>query len=84
MSVNLYYRRVPKNIPPEKTLEDKLKYILGHEFWGHDGTLRSDHKLLTVNELSFLRGLLAAGVKDAGKLIEEIERNDAVEVWIDE
>lgn len=69
MSQNLYYRVKPAG----KDLDDQLKFIL-----------RKSYSLPTKfdeSDISFLKGLDAANIKDANTLIEAIEKYGEVEVY---
>jgi len=75
MSTTLYYSR----ITTDNTLGDKLKTILQkkYEVLGFTKGI-----ILRKKNLDYLQGLLDAGIEDAEKLIEIIEQDDAVEIWI--
>ena len=73
MSTNLYFRPVPKEIPPARDI-GALKRRLGKRLWGHDGTLHGDTLIVGKELLPYLEGLKDAGTgetaEDATKLIE--------------
>ena len=75
MSATLIYEPVkPKNY---KTLGDKLKYILIEKFDLRNGTQR-----LNNSHISYLEGLVDAGIEDAKVLITNIKKYDEVDVFL--
>ncbi len=56
-------------------LSDQLKYALRKRY------TESGVICLAASDVPYLEGLRDAGVEDAGKLLEAIERYDEVEVW---
>jgi len=61
-------------------LSDDLKRILARKYWDHDGSLSNGPIRMYDTHLNYLRGLRDAGVKDAQKLIDGIEKFDLIEV----
>lgn len=81
VSSEMYYRPVPQP-PRAKTLPDQLKRILSRRFWDHDGSLNGSNIQLTENNIAYLNGLEDAGIEGARELINCIEDNKVVEIWI--
>lgn len=87
MSFGLYFRPVPKEVPPAESLSVALKYKIAPRIWGHDGTIRGQ-VFLTRKDLPYLEGIRAgAGLNSeagsgADHLIIAIKKHDAVSVWI--
>jgi len=76
MSATLSYEPVkPKNY---KSLGDELKYILIEKFDLRNGTQR-----LNGTHVPYLEGLVDAGIKDAKTLIDNIEKYDEVDVFLE-
>jgi len=73
MSSNLYWR--PKNTG-QKLLSDELKHALKNV----DPYGQRVNREFGEEDIDLLRGMLAAGIEDAGKLIEAIEKHGAIEV----
>jgi len=80
MSSKLYWR--PRSTS-SMLLSDDLKKILARKFWDHDGSLSNGPMRMNNSHLEYLCGLRDAGVEDAQKLIDGIEKFDLIEVWID-
>ncbi len=75
MSANLCWRPVQRSY---ETLPDDLKFILRDRCG-----LTSARRGYGGNDLEFLRGLDAAGIKGAAELIEAIEKYGEIELWLD-
>ena len=71
MSSNLTWKPVHQD---EQTLSDELKHALSKRH--RDGI---DIRMGRTS-IAYLRGLSDAGIKDADKLIEAIERHEEIEV----
>jgi len=84
MSSSLYWRPVPRDIPPAEELPYQLKKALSVRLWGHDGSLYGDKVELNKATpiIPYLEGLADAGVEGAEELIRAINIHDAVVVWI--
>lgn len=70
MASNLFWRPICDNDSP---LDKHLKWILKEE--------ELTDNPLSVKDLGFLRGLRAAGIKDADKLMEAIEKYGYIELY---
>lgn len=81
MSFGLYYRPVPKEIPPAIDLPVDLKYPLARRFLGHDGSLRGE-MTVTREHIPYLEGLADGGTEGAAELIAAVREHEAVELWI--
>lgn len=88
MSFLMYARPVPRQ--KLKVLQfNQLKYVVAKSWFGHDGSLRSEYKVLGEESIKFLKGVVAARQegdevhKEALELIDLIERNpQGVKLWI--
>lgn len=85
MSFGLYYRPVPKEVPPAGDLPVALKYVIARRFFDHDGSLRG-RALLDRRMIPYLEGIADANTGEASEgaaeLIKAIREHDAVELWI--
>lgn len=84
MSSTLYWRPEPKD---KNNLDDGLKRILGKHFWCQDGSLGSSKIKLDIGNREFIKyfeGLKDAGVPDAEKLLEAVEKYGSIIIWIGE
>ena len=85
MSTNLYWRPVPREIPPARTV-NALKRAIARRVWDHDGSLHGDTIIVGTELLPYLEGLRDAGTEetreDASELIEAIQEHGSVEIWI--
>ena len=84
MTTTMYWRPVPKDIPPENDLPDGLKRILARRYWNHDGTLYGDAVRLDKRDQGYLEGLVDASVYGSGDLLAAVATHGAVEIWIGE
>lgn len=73
MAPQLYWRPIVNNANP---LDKQLKWILKEEC-----VINDVNNKLTIKDLGFLRGLRAAGIKDADTLINAIEKYGYIEVY---
>lgn len=76
MSSTLCWKKIHK---VSKSLPDHLKTIL------QDCELLGDMQSVIINYecLDFLKGLSAAGVEGAEDLIEAVEKNDRIELYLE-
>jgi hypothetical protein len=85
MSFGLYWRPVPKEIPPARDLPVALKYPLARRYMDHDGSLRGE-TTVTKADIPYLEGLADGGslevAEGAAELIAAVREHDAVELWI--
>lgn len=72
MSMNLYWQPV---INTENDLSDALKFALRKRYQ-HGMDIRMDG-----GDLSYLQGLLDAGIEDAQTLIDAIEKHGVIRVY---
>lgn len=82
MSSSLHWRPAPKPTP-EETLSSQLKAILSDAIWS--GEYLSSKVTITshdTNMVSYLKGLMDAGVEDADELYQAVLKHSAVELWI--
>lgn len=75
MSSNLYW--IQTAVPSNHALSDELKFALRKEY-GEPVRLNLDE-----SDLSYLRGLFHAGLKDAEKLIKAIHKHGEIRVFED-
>lgn len=66
MSFGLYWRPVPKEVPPARDLPVALKYVVSRRYWDHDGSLRG-HTLLSKADLPYLEGIRDGGQPEAAE-----------------
>jgi hypothetical protein len=85
VSFSLYWRPVPKEIPPARDLPYELKRIVGQRWFGHDGTIRGEC-VLTSRDIAYLEGIADANGGEASEgateLINAIREHDTVTLWI--
>lgn len=80
MSTNAYWRPV---VPKKgNDLSDDIKRKIARRYMDHDGSLSGSVRLDSA-ALGWLEGLRDGGVKDAGKLIDAIEKHHEIEVWLE-
>jgi hypothetical protein len=75
MSVNLYWRPVPKE-PKDRCFAYRLKFYISEALWGHDGSLSGEWVTITKESinLSYLKGIHdETQDKDLKKEIEKLE-----------
>jgi hypothetical protein len=79
MSSSLHYR---PHINEETglSLSFELKKAISQKYWEHDGSLGGHWIILTESDIPYLEGVRDGGIKDAGTLINEIRRYEAVEI----
>lgn len=63
------------------TLDYELKRAISRRLWDTDGSTGHGEATVTRADLPYLEGLRDAGVKGAQKLIDLIEKHEAVIVW---
>jgi hypothetical protein len=70
-------------VTPEKgqSLSFELKKSISPKYFGDDGSCHGGEAILTSEDVSFLEGMAAAGIKDARVLIDAIERVGAVKIY---
>ena len=79
MSTTAYFRPV---LPKKGTARgSQLKYLLAKKHLDHDGSLCGKFQLDNT-ALEYLNGLKDAGVPDANKLIEGIEKHELIEIYL--
>jgi hypothetical protein len=87
MSFGLYWRPVPKEVPPARDLPVALKYPLARRYFDHDGTLRGE-MLVTKAHIPYLEGLADGSsgevAEGARELIAAINEHEIVDLWIGE
>ena len=76
MSNSLYYEIVQPS--HEKDLPDELKRILTERYELQNGKYR-----LNSTSLDYLQGLLDANIPGVNKLIDAIEKYDAVDIFLE-
>jgi hypothetical protein len=85
VSFGLYYRPVPKEIPPATDLPVALKYPLARRYMDHDGSMRGQ-MVVTAAHVPYLEGLADGGspevAEGAAGLIAAVKEYGAVELWI--
>lgn len=85
MSFSLYYRPVPKEIPPPRDLPVGLKYVIAPRWFDHDGSLRG-RCVLDKRHVPYLEGIADANrgeaSQGAAELVGAIGEHGAVELWI--
>lgn len=85
MSFGLYYRPVPKEIPPATDLPVALKYVIARRFFDHDGSVRGEC-VLDKRSIPYLEGIADAGrgeaSEGAAELVKAIREHEAVTLWI--
>lgn len=85
MSTNLFARPTPKKGNTEYPSFYASKWILAPRYLGHDGSLSSDKIILTLKDLPFLEGVLAAATKEVKEEIKEIitmlEQHESIQIW---
>lgn len=80
MSSSMYWRPVPKDVPPGQWLDDGVRYKLGERLWG-SGSLRNEAEL-DGTDIAYLEGLADGGVKGARDLLDAIRAHGRVKIWI--
>ena len=78
MSTNLYYRPVVEQDGEDLSYE--LKKAISQKYWDHDGSCGGTWVPLDYEDISFLEGVLAGGIKDAKILIKAIDKYGVVEI----
>jgi len=88
MSSTLYFRAVPKDLPPASSASS-LKHLLGPKLWG--GNWSSAYGLentatATADLIPYLEGIRDAGNEemreDADDLIAALKEHGEVDLWI--
>jgi hypothetical protein len=86
MSSSLYWRPVPREVPPANSLPYGLKKALARRYWDHDGSLNGDMIEISEADVPYLEGIRDAASGEvsegAAGLIEAIREYGAVEIWI--
>lgn len=80
----MYWRPAPKDEPPAEELSWALKKAIAQRLWGHDGSLYGDEITVDSHILSYLDGLIDAGMSDASELRDAIVKHGRVVIWIGE
>ena len=80
MSTTAYWR--PIVLKEGNSIDDDLKRKIARRYMDHDGSLSGSVNMDRA-DLGWLEGLRDAGVKDAEKLVEAIEKYYEIEVWLE-
>ena len=85
MSTNLYW--VPAIQENGTPLPKALKYIVARRWWGHDGSLGGDKRVLTSAHVSYLEGMRDGTtdqdvINGVNELLKAIEKYGAIEVGL--
>ena len=86
MSLGLYYRPVPKDIPPAEELPYELKAIISRRYLGSDGSVRGEC-VLDRGDTAYLEGIADSygpAADGAAELVQAIREHGAVTLWIGE
>jgi hypothetical protein len=80
MSSSMFWRPVPKEVPPGQWVPDDLRHKLGKRLW--DSYSDRNEAELDKTNLPYLDGLADGGVEGAAELVAAILEHGRVRVWI--
>jgi hypothetical protein len=66
MSTNLYWYPAPPE-PHGQSLSRGLKFRIARKYWGHDGSLGGDPRVLTAEDVPYLEGVRDGSDKETAQ-----------------
>ena len=68
---------------PKGRFENQLKRAIGSYKFGGDGSCWDGSVIVDSDDIKFLKGLLHAGIKEAGDLIDLIYKHEQIELLLE-